>query len=56
MRGFECTETDSGTLHQDQDELDQNQVLSDVMVIADEADAQLAEAVHTLMEKGYAAA
>jgi hypothetical protein len=38
-----------GTLHLHQSELDQNQVLSDVMVIADEADAQLMETVRGLM-------
>jgi hypothetical protein len=37
-----------GALHLHQIELDQNQVLSDVMVIADEVDAQLSEAVHSL--------
>ena len=38
-----------GTLHLHRNELDQNQVLSDVMVIADEADAQLMETVRSLM-------
>jgi hypothetical protein len=39
-----------GALHLHQGELDQKQVLSDVMVIADEVDAQLMEAVRTFME------
>jgi hypothetical protein len=38
-----------GTLQLHQGELDQNQVLLDVMVIADEADAQLMETVRSLM-------
>jgi hypothetical protein len=38
-----------GALHLHQGELDQNQVLLDVMVIADEVDAQLMEAVRSLM-------
>jgi hypothetical protein len=38
-----------GTLHLHQSELDQEQVLSDVIVIADEADAQLMETVRSLM-------
>ena len=37
------------TLHLHQDELDQDQVLLDVMVIADEVDAQLMETVRSLM-------
>jgi hypothetical protein len=37
------------TLHLHQSELDQKQVLSDVMVIADEVDAQLMETVRSLM-------
>jgi hypothetical protein len=37
------------TLHLHQSELTQNQVLSDVMVIADEVDAQLMEAVRSLI-------
>jgi hypothetical protein len=37
-------------LHLHQSELDQDQVLLDVMIIADEVDAQLMEAVHTFME------
>jgi hypothetical protein len=39
-----------GALHLHQIELDQNQVLVDVMVIADEVDAQLTEAVRGLTE------
>lgn len=39
-----------GALRLHQRELDQGQVLSDVMVIADEVDAQLMEAVRTFME------
>jgi hypothetical protein len=39
-----------GALQLHQSELDQNQVLLDVMVIADEVDAQLMEAVRTFME------
>jgi hypothetical protein len=39
-----------GALHLHQSELDQNQVLSDVMVIADEVDAQLTEAVRSFTE------
>src|SRR6266852_946022 len=38
-----------GTLHLHQRELDQDQVLLDVMVIADEVDAQLMETVRSLM-------
>ena len=38
-----------GTLHLHQSELDQNQVFLDVMVIADEVDAQLMETVRSLM-------
>jgi hypothetical protein len=38
------------TLHFHRDELDQNQLLLDVMVIADEVDAQLMETVRSLME------
>lgn len=38
-----------GTLHLHQSELDQSQVLLDVMVIADEVDAQLMETVRSLM-------
>jgi hypothetical protein len=39
-----------GALQLHQSELDQGQVLSDVMVIADEVDAQLMETVRTFME------
>ena len=39
------------TLHLHQSELDQNQFISDVMVIADEVDAQLKETVRSLMGK-----
>ena len=38
-----------GTLHLHQSELDQDQVLLDIMVIADEVDAQLMETVRSLM-------
>ena len=38
-----------GALHLHQSELDQNRVLLDVMVIADEVDAQLKETVRSLM-------
>jgi hypothetical protein len=38
-----------GALHLHQSELDQNQVLLDVMTIADEVDAQLVESVRTFM-------
>ena len=38
------------TLHRHRNELDQNQMLLDVMVIADEVDAQLMETVRSLME------
>ncbi|HTF67000.1 MAG TPA: hypothetical protein VK638_30385 [Edaphobacter sp.] len=41
-----------GALHLHQGELDQNQVFSDVMVIADEVDLQLMAAVHSLLELG----
>jgi hypothetical protein len=37
-----------GTLHLHQSELDQNQVLVDILLIADEVDAQLTEAVRSL--------
>jgi hypothetical protein len=37
-----------GTLHLHQDKLDPNQVLLDVMIIADEVDAQLKETVRNL--------
>jgi hypothetical protein len=39
-----------GTLHLHQSELDQKQVLLDIMVIADEVDAQLTETVRSLTE------
>ncbi|HET6842213.1 MAG TPA: hypothetical protein VFK06_11100 [Candidatus Angelobacter sp.] len=39
-----------GTLHLYQKKLDQNKVLLDVMIIADEVDAQLKETVRSLME------
>jgi hypothetical protein len=45
-----------GALHLHQSELDQNQVLSDAMVIADEVDAQLMETVRSLMETKLAEA
>jgi len=38
-----------GTLHLHQSELDQDQVLLDIMVIADEVDAQLMETARSLM-------
>jgi hypothetical protein len=38
-----------GTLHLHQSELDQTQVLVDILVIADEVDAQLTEAVRSLL-------
>jgi hypothetical protein len=41
--------TTFSALHIYQSELDQNQLLLDVMVIADEVDAQLKEAVRSLM-------
>ena len=40
-----------GTLHLHKSELDQNQLLLDVMIIADEVDAQLKETVRSLMGK-----
>ena len=42
------------TLHLHQSELDQNQLLLDIMVIADEVDAQLKETVRSLMGKKLA--
>jgi hypothetical protein len=45
-----------GTLHLHQSELDHNQLLLDIMVIADEVDAQLKEAVGSLMGKKLAMA
>jgi hypothetical protein len=44
------------TLHLHQSELDQNQVLLDVMIIADEADRQLTETVRSFMTAQRAAA
>ncbi len=44
------------TLHTHQSELDPNELLSDIMVIADEVDAQLKETVRSLMEKNLAGA
>jgi len=41
--------TTFGTLCLHQRELDQNQALQDVMIIADEADRQLAETIHGFM-------
>jgi hypothetical protein len=40
-----------GTLHLHRAELDQNRLLLDIMVIADEVDAQLKETVRSLMGK-----
>ena len=48
--------TTFGILHLHQSELDQNQVLLDVMIIADEADRQLTETVHGFMTAQAAAA
>jgi hypothetical protein len=45
-----------GALHLHRSELDQGQVRLDVMVIADEVDAQLAESVRTFMEAKVAEA
>ncbi|MGA8687733.1 MAG: response regulator, partial [Candidatus Sulfotelmatobacter sp.] len=45
-----------GTLHLHQSELDQKQVLLDIMVIADEVDAQLMETVSSLMRAKLAEA
>jgi hypothetical protein len=45
-----------GTLHLHQSELDRNQLLLDIMVIADEVDAQLKETVQSLMGKKLAEA
>jgi hypothetical protein len=45
-----------GTLHLYQSELDQNQLILDIMVIADEVDAQLKETVRSLMGKKLAGA
>jgi len=41
--------TTFSALHLHQSEIDQNRVLLDVMVIADEVDAQLMETVRSLM-------
>jgi hypothetical protein len=41
--------TTFGTLHLHQNELDQGQVFSDIIVIADEVDSQLMETVRSLM-------
>jgi hypothetical protein len=48
--------TTFGTLQLHQGELDQNQVLLDVMIIADEADRQLTETVRSFMTAQQAAA
>jgi hypothetical protein len=45
-----CEVATFDALHLHQSELDQNQVLLDVMVIANEVDSQLMEAMHTFME------
>jgi hypothetical protein len=45
-----------GTLHRHQSELDHNQLILDIMVIADEVDAQLKETVRSLMGKKLAMA
>ena len=45
-----------GTLHLHQGELDQNHVLLDLVVIADEVDAQLTQAVRSLTEAKVAEA
>jgi hypothetical protein len=45
-----------GTLHRHWRELDQKRLLSDVMIIADEADRQLTEAVRSFMTAQGAAA
>jgi len=47
--------TTFSTLHLHQNELDQNQVLSDVIIIADEADRQLTETVRSFMTAQQAA-
>jgi hypothetical protein len=47
--------TTFGALHLHQSELEQNQVLLDVMIIADEADRQLTEAVRSFMTVQQAA-
>jgi hypothetical protein len=48
--------TTFGTLHLYQSELEQNRVLLDVMIIADEADRQLTETVRSFMTAQRAAA
>ena len=48
--------TTFSTLHVHQSELDPNQLLSDVMIIADEVDAQLKETVRSLMDTKLAGA
>jgi hypothetical protein len=48
--------TTFGTLHLYQSELDQNRVLLDVVIIADEADRQLTETVRSFMTAQQAAA
>jgi hypothetical protein len=45
-----------GTLHLHQNELDQSQVLLDVIVIADEVDAQLVQTVRSLTDAKVAEA
>jgi hypothetical protein len=44
------------TLHLHKNQLDQNQLLLDIMVVADEVDAQLKETVRSLMAKKLAMA
>ena len=44
------------TVHLHQSELDQNQLLSSIMIIADEVEAQLMEAVRSLMDAKQVAA
>jgi len=53
-RIFQVT-TFGGTLQLHQNELDQNQVLLDVVIIADEADRQLTETVRGFMTAQQAA-
>jgi hypothetical protein len=47
--------TTFGTLHMHQSELDQNQVLLDLIIVADEADRQLTETVRSFMTAQQAA-
>jgi hypothetical protein len=47
--------TTFGTLHLHQSELDPNQVLSDVIIIADEADRQLTESAGSFITHQQAA-